>query len=218
MEKMFSNLQINRTLVKNATRMDNPNKTVSNEYMQEEWTIIKSAQQDPAAFRPLYERYFEPIFRFIFRRTADQSLSADICSQVFMKALQKLDNYQYKGVPFSAWLYRIASNEVAQYYREEKKNRVVSIETTQLSDLIDEVEEHNDEGHRHAMIIAIDGLKLEDLQLIEMRFFEQRPFKEIAEIAGITESNAKVRTYRILERLKKQITQITNQGGRAPEL
>ena len=215
---MFSNLQINRTLVKSAIQMDDSKKTVSSASMQEEWVIIEAAQKNPAAFRPLYDKYFEQIFRFIFRRTASKDLSADICSQVFLKAMQKIGGYQYKGVPFSAWLYRIASNEVAQYYRDEKKNRVVSIESTQLSDLIEEIEEKENENLRKAMIDAIDTLKPNDLQLIELRFFEQRPFKEIAEIVGITESNAKVKTYRILERLKRKIVQITKEGGRAPEL
>ncbi len=215
---MLSNLQINRTLVKSAIQMDKQNKTVSSESMQEEWVQIRAAQENPAAFRPIYDRYYEQIFRFIFRRTANQNVSADICSQVFLKALQKLSKYQFKGVPFSAWLYRIASNEVAQHYRDEKKNRVVSIETTQLSDLIDEMDESDNESLRKAMITAIDSLKPADLKMIELRFFEQRPFKEIADIADITESNAKVKTYRILEKLKKKIIQITKQGGRAPEL
>jgi len=215
---MFSNLQINRTLAKSAIQMDHSKKTVSNAAMQEEWEQIQAAQANPAAFRPLYNKYFEQIFRFIYRRTASEDLASDVCSQVFLKAIQKLGTYQYKGVPFSAWLYRIASNEIAQHYRNEKKNRVVSIETTQLSELIDEIDEHDNETLRKAMIDAIDYLKPDDLQMIELRFFEQRPFKEIAEIVGITESNAKVKTYRILEKLKKKIIQITKRGGRAPEL
>lgn len=214
---MFSNLQISRTLVKTEARMKDTNKTVSADAMQEEWALIRAAQQNPAAFRPIYDQYFETIFRFIYRRTADQNLSADICSQVFLKALQKLKAYQFKGVPFSAWLYRIASNEVAQHYRDSKKNRVVSIEQTNLGSLVEEIEVNNQEALSHAMIQAIDQLKPDALQLIEMRFFEQRPFKEIADILGLTESNAKVKTYRILERLKKTILQITKEGGRAPE-
>ncbi len=215
---MFSNLQINRTLVKSAIQMDHSKKIVSSESMQKEWELIQAAQVNPAAFRPLYNKYFEQIYRFIFRRTANQNLSSDICSQVFLKAMQKLKTYQFKGVPFSAWLYRIASNEVAQFYRDEKKNRVVSIETTQLADLIEEIDETNTESYKKALIQAIDELREDDIKLIEMRFFEQRPFKEIAHIVGITESNAKVKTYRILEKLKKHIIQITTQGGRAPKL
>lgn len=203
---MFSNLQINRTLVKNA-RMSVSKKTVSMNAMQEEWLEIQAAQDDPALFRPLYNRYFDPIFRFIFRRTNDEALTADICSLVFLKAMQRLKDYRFKGVPFSAWLYRIASNEISQHYRQVQKNRVVSIEETNITDMFDEMDEPKNEDHRNNLIIALDGLKPNDLQLIEMRFFEQRPFKEIADIIGITESNAKVKTYRILERLKKKLTQ-----------
>lgn len=202
---MFSNLQINRTLVKNV-RMNLSRKAVSAEEMQEEWLEIQAAQTDPAQFRVLYNRYFSPIFRFVFRRTADEDLTNDICSQVFLKAMQKLPGYQFRGVPFSAWLYRIASNEVTQHFRHTQKNRTVSMEETDISDMFDEMQEENNEQLRAQLLSILDDLKEKDLQLIEMRFFEQRPFKEIADILEITESNAKVKTYRILDRLKKKLT------------
>lgn len=192
------------TLAKKG-RMSLTRKTVSTERMQEEWLEIQAAQQNPAHFRSLYNRYYEPIFRFIFRRTAAEELTADLCSQVFLKAMQNLKDYTFQGVPFSAWLYRIASNEISQYYRQQQKNRVVSIDEVNLSGMLDEMEEPPDDGLRDLLVGALDELKERDIQLIEMRFFEQRPFKEIAEIMDITESNAKVRTYRILERLKKKI-------------
>jgi len=136
---MFSNLQISRTLAKSSAHMDASKKTVSNEAMEAEWREIQAAQRDPAMFRPLYNRYFQQIFRFIYRRTASEDTASDICSQVFLKAMQRLDKYQFKGVPFSAWLYRIASNEVAQHFRNEQKNRVVSIEDYTIHDLADEM-------------------------------------------------------------------------------
>lgn len=201
---MFSNLQISRTLAKNIARMQSSNKTVSQEAMQAEWQEVQAAQSNPALFRPLYDRYYEPIFRFIFKRTADENVAADVCSQVFLKAMQKLGSYQFKGVPFSAWLYRIASNEVAQHFRNTQKNRVVSVEDHNISNIIDEMNEDGDfETTRTKMLQAMNGLKEGDLALIELRYFEGRPFKEISEILNITESNAKVKTYRILEKIKK---------------
>jgi RNA polymerase sigma-70 factor, ECF subfamily len=194
-------------LVTKSAGMSFPKKTVSTEDIQEEWMEVKAAQRDPANFRPLYNRYFDPIFRFIFRRTGDEDLTADLCSQAFLKATQHLNDYRFKGVPFSAWLYRIASNEVSQYYRTYQKNRMVSMEEMHLHDMIDEMEREENEELRNGLILALDKLKEPDLQLIEMRFFEQRPFKEIADIVGMTESNVKVKTYRILERLKKTLTQ-----------
>ncbi len=215
---MLSNLPINRTLAKNAIPMDTKNKTVSRESMEEEWVQIQAAQQDPRQFRPLYNTYFDPIFRFVFRRTADENVTADVCSQVFLKAIQKIGSYKYKGVPFSAWLYRIASNEVAQFYCNTQKSRTISLEEHQVVDIIEEIEESDQETYRFALIESLHELKEADVQLIEMRFFEQRPFKEIAAILDITESNAKVKTYRILEKLKKHIQRIKKEGGRAPEL
>lgn len=170
-----------------------------------EWREIQAAQQDPAMFRPLYDRYYEPIFRFIYQRTTDEALTADLCSQVFLKAMQRLGGYEFKGVPFSAWLYRIASNETAQHFRYNKRRRIVSMEEGNLQEMMEEMDELFDEDQKWRLLGVLDELKEKDLELIEMRFFEQRPFKEIAEIAGITESNAKVRTYRILERLKKKM-------------
>lgn len=183
--------------------MSEPQKTVSVAAMEAEWEEIQAAQQNPARFRPLYERYYEPIFRFVFRRTADSDLTADLCSQVFLKALQRLGAYQYRGVPFSAWLFRIASNEVAQHFRQNSQKRTVSVEENTLSEVAEEMELEGEVWQLEELVEALDTLKPADLMLIELRFFEQRPFKEIAEILDITESNAKVKTYRILERLRK---------------
>ncbi len=186
--------------------MESPGKTVSQQAMELEWEEIQAAQRQPSLFKPLYNRYYEAIFKFVYRRTNDEHLSADLVAQVFLKAMQKLNKYQFKGVPFSAWLYRIASNQVAQHFRDAKKNRVVSIEQQNLSDLADEMKTTDNEQLRTLLIRSLEDLKPIDLSLIELRFFEQRPFKEIANLLEITESNAKVKTYRILEKLKKNIT------------
>ena len=185
--------------------MNVSNRTLSVEAIQSEWQEVQLAKQNPAMFRPLYKRYFEAIFRFILSRCGDQVAANDICSQVFLKAMQKLHKYEFKGVPFSAWLYRIASNEVAQHFRNTKKLRVVNVEDANISDFVEDIDFDAFGAYREAMIEVLNDLKPNDLELIEMRFFEKRPFKEIAEITGLTESNAKVKTYRILERLKKKI-------------
>ncbi|MEL7251039.1 MAG: sigma-70 family RNA polymerase sigma factor, partial [Bacteroidota bacterium] len=174
--------------------MSEPQKTVSAAAMEAEWQEIQAAQQNPARFRPLYERYYEPIFRFVFRRTADSDLSADLCSQVFLKALQRLESYQFRGVPFSAWLFRIASNEVAQHYRQNSQKRTVSVEENTLGDVAEEMDIDGEIWQVEDLVNVLDTLKPAELELIELRFFEQRPFKVIAEILGITESNAKVKT------------------------
>lgn len=201
---MSFNLQISRSLAKNGG-MSLGRKTVSSWEIEQEWLEIQAAQADPAMFRPIYNRYFEQVFRFIHRRTADEDLSADLCSQVFLKAMQRLSEYAFRGVPFSAWLFRIASNEVSQFFRQNKAGRVVSIEEIHVGEVMDEMEEESNEALRAKLLLVLNDLNESDLQLIEMRFFEQMPFKEIADITGMTENNAKVKVYRILERLKKKL-------------
>jgi RNA polymerase sigma-70 factor (ECF subfamily) len=202
---MLSNLELSRTLVK-SVQMSVPRKKVTKSAMQKEWLEVQAAQQDPAMFGVLYDRYFESIYLFIFKRTNDKSLADDICSQVFLKAMERLNKYVFKGVPFSAWLYRIASNEVAQYFRKAQKNRTVSIDDTNISDMLDEFDEEIDMPSVEVLVAALDNLKEGDLQLIELRFFEGLPYRDIAEILEITENNAKVRTFRITNRLKKKLS------------
>lgn len=210
---MFSILQTSSVALRrdntktvNNRFMTEPQKTVSAAAMEAEWLEVQAAQANPARFRPLYERYYEPIYRFVYRRTSDSDLSADLSSQVFLKALQRLSGYEYRGVPFSAWLFRIASNEVAQHFRDSRNQRTVSVEDHTLVEVAEEMELDEDLWQVEDLIGAMDLLKPSDIEVIELRFFEQRPFKEVAEILGITESNAKVKTYRILERLKKHLS------------
>lgn len=177
--------------------------SISTDALQAEWQEIQAAQRDPAQFRPLYTRYFDPIFRYVFRRTADENVTADLCSQVFLRAMQKLHEYEYRGVPFSAWLYRIAGNEIAQYYRSVQRSRVVSAPEETLPELAEEMETATDLAWEEILPELLDTLSEADLQLLELRFFEQRPFKEVADMLNIKESNAKVKTYRILQRLKR---------------
>ncbi|HEY8399690.1 MAG TPA: sigma-70 family RNA polymerase sigma factor [Cytophagaceae bacterium] len=173
-----------------------------------ELDLIRKAQNNPKYFAPVYDKYYKAIFLFIYRRTDDEDLTADLTSQVFMKALVNLAKYQFKGLPFSSWLYRIAANEVNMHFRKHQSSRAISIEDEGLARLLSELHE-NPMEHTEAMDVeeliteSLGSLEEEDLQFLELRFFEGRSFKEVAYITGITENNAKVKTYRILDKIKK---------------
>lgn len=170
-----------------------------------EASLIEEAKRDPSKFAGVYEKYYEQIFRYIYQRVNDQDIAADICSQTFLKAMTNLYKFEFKGVPFGSWLYRIASNEMNLFFRENKKNRCVNVETEALSDMIEETEEEDNGAKREVLIDLLRSMEEDDLNLIEMRYFEKRSFKEIGEILDITENNAKVKTYRIIERIKKKL-------------
>ncbi|MCW5910085.1 MAG: sigma-70 family RNA polymerase sigma factor [Cyclobacteriaceae bacterium] len=165
---------------------------------------IRKAVADPAEFRPVYNTYFKEIFRFIYKRVGDKELTADLTQQVFLNALQHLGKYQFKGAPFVSWLYRIASNLCMDFFRKSKRVRHVVIEEASLESLVDELtsDQTMEEWHQRLPVI-LEKLSESELQLIELRFFEAKPFKEVAVILDITETNAKVRTYRVLDKMKK---------------
>ncbi len=171
--------------------------------IQQEYVILERSRKNPKAFGELYEKYFDRIFNFVFRQTDDEDLTADLCSQTFLIALKNLDRYEFRGVPFSAWLYKIASNEVNKHYRKQKGNQVFSIEEVRIRELIEQSNDISDEETIQRLMNYLKELPTEMLQVLELRFFEDKDFKEIAFILDITESGAKMRTYRALDRLRK---------------
>ncbi len=89
---------------------------------EEELRQVLAAQADQARFAPLYESYYADIFRFILRRVKHRDLTADLTQQTFLKAMLGLPRYQPRGLPFRAWLYRIALNEVRMHWRKKRKS------------------------------------------------------------------------------------------------
>jgi RNA polymerase sigma-70 factor, ECF subfamily len=174
--------------------------------LQDEQLIIEAAKQNPEHFGPLYDKYYKQIFGYVYQRMDCKDTAFDVTAQVFLKALTNINRYEFKGVPFASWLFRIAHSEVMQLFRDQKNKRAINADIGDLKHIYEEVKEPFFEEYIPALQKLIKQLPDEDLQMIEMRFFEGRPFKEIAEILNITENNAKVRMYRILERLKKTIT------------
>lgn len=180
----------------------NSNFHQTNQLLQDELDLIKKAQKNPEHFGPLYKKYHEQIFRYIYQRMDDEDLAYDITSQVFIKAMQHISRYEYRGVPFSSWLYRIAKSELYQSFRDKKTVRTINIDTVQVAHIIDEIEENENENNRKKLFQVLKELKENDIQLIELRFFEKRSFKEMGEILELTENNTKVKTFRALEKLK----------------
>lgn len=171
--------------------------------LEDELRQIEIAKKDPRQFAPLYKKYHEAIFRYIYKRVDEEEAAYDITSSVFVKALASLPRYEFRGVPFSSWLFRIAKSELYQSFRDKKAQRTVSLDSVTIVQFIDELNEDFSEEQRTLLLNSLKQLKEHQLQLIEMRFFEKRSFKEIGEIVGLTENNAKVKTFRALVKLKE---------------
>ncbi|MGB3467202.1 MAG: sigma-70 family RNA polymerase sigma factor [Cyclobacteriaceae bacterium] len=165
--------------------------------------LIDAAKRDFRHFEPLYDHYYEQIFRFVFRRSESEAMAADLVSQVFFKALGGLKNFKYTGVPFGAWLHRIAANEVKKYYRNKGTRQILSLEEDQVKELIAAEEEEEAAYKLSQLVDFLKELEEEELMVVELRFFEEKGFKEIAYILGLKESTVKMRTYRTLDKLRQ---------------
>ena len=177
---------------------------LTKEQVDSESDLILQAKADPAKFGVLYKKYHKQIFLFVLRRVESTEDADDITSQVFLKAMLNLKKYEPKGIPFGAWLYRIARNEIYDRHAKSNVNMVLTIEKDGVQKMIlDMQEEGSNEDQYKELQNAISKLDEDEIELIELRYFEDHSFREVGEIINITENNAKVKTYRIIEKLKK---------------
>ena len=175
---------------------------ISQQDLEQEFEIVQAAIKDPQKFQILYDRYFASIFNYVYRRIDDEDITADLTSQTFLKALGNLKRYKFKGVPFSAWLYRIASNEVNRHYRQTNRKKIFSIDEQEFEHLIEQNVEEEGEVDVEEVLRGLQLLNAADIEAVELRFFERKSFAEMAFILEITEASAKMRTYRAIDKLR----------------
>jgi len=173
----------------------------------QEKQLIEDAKANPKKFEALYVKYYESIVKFVYKRVENIEDCREVTAVVFSKAISNLKSYQDYGFPFSSWLYRIAINEITQFYRDKSKTRIITANEKALTNLKEESREQKTDMIA-TLREALHYLEEDDLTVIELRFFEERPFAEVGEILGITENNAKVRTYRAIDRLKEIYKQL----------
>ncbi|MCD6271165.1 sigma-70 family RNA polymerase sigma factor [bacterium] len=173
--------------------------------------LVKRAKKDPETFGLIYDKYYQPIFGYILRRTANVALAEDLTAQTFLKALKNLWRFRWQNVTISAWLYRIATNEVNSYYRKKKGFKNVSLEEAKnlKSDInvLEEIQKAEEELQKEKDFLLlhkkIAKLKPKYQTVIALRFFEKKKVSEIAQILGKPEGTIKAQIHRALRQLKK---------------
>ena len=179
--------------------------------LEQEKTLVERAKTDPQAFGVLYDEYYGKIFGYILRRTASVASAQDMTSEVFFKALSGIKSFQWRGIPFSAWLYRIAENEIAKSYIGNGHDRVLSEELKRELDMEEssfeaDVTEAENELQKQADLLAVHAclsqLPARYQEVIALRFYEKKQINEIAQILGKREGTVKSLLHRGLEKLK----------------
>jgi RNA polymerase sigma-70 factor (ECF subfamily) len=172
--------------------------------LQKEREWLSASRKDIAAFKPLYEKYFDEIFRFILRRTDDESLTADLTSQTFYKALSNLKKFEWRDRPFVTWLYTIAGNEIRKHFRDRKITY-----TLESDSFLAEEELENDWPAQQQLKLqaAMATLSDEEIRIIELKYLEGYTFQEMALIFEKSESAIKMRLYRTVESIKEKVSE-----------
>ena len=160
-------------------------------------SLIEAAQADPARFVELYDRYVDRVYAFVKRRTHDRAAAEDITSEVFQQALASLGRFEWRGVPFVAWLFRIASNAVADRWREDARDSHDPPTDVPDTRELEELE------RRLIVFQLVDRLPNVQRQVIQMRFVEEKSIREIAAALGRSEGAVKQLQLRALENLRK---------------
>jgi RNA polymerase sigma-70 factor, ECF subfamily len=185
---------------------------LSADELKSEEELVKRAQHSHEAFGELYEIYYQRIFNFALKRTANVQLSLDITSVTFLKALNQIKKFRWRDVPFGAWLYRIAGNEINDHYRREN-SRVTSIEQiselADTSEYADEINHAEEELSRQEEFLRLHK-KIAELpemyqEVITLKFFEKKKIREMVEILGKKEGTIKSLLHRGLEKLKDKM-------------
>lgn len=162
--------------------------------------LARAAQGDPEAFGSLYELYVERIYNYIYYRTGNTYDAEDLTARVFMRAMRHIVNYHDRGLPFSAWLYRIAHNLVANWHRDNNRRKEIPLDEGLMSFHPGE----HPEGEllrmeeRERLVKAIRYLPVDRQQLLILKFVEHLSNAEIGLIMGKTEGAVKSLYHRTL--------------------
>ncbi len=172
----------------------------------EEAQLVARAKEDPIAFGELYELHFQRMYRFVYSRVQDRAVAEDVTSEVFMKALRSIGRYQDTGRPFTAWLYQIAVNAVADRYRGQRPTEDID-EQYQLSDgsSLEETAAHRDELRRIWRLI--EDLPDQQRTALVLKFQEDLKIEDIAVVMGKSPGAVKLLVHRGVTRLRQHAAQ-----------
>lgn len=175
--------------------------------MQDEENLVRRAQQrDQKAFAQLYERYFDKIYRYVVLRIGNKTEAEDVTQQVFLNALQSISSFRWKGVPFSAWLFRIAHNQVVDYLRKKTRQATESLDESLVISKSDPqlvVEQRLD---IEQLMLATKQLTKAQQEVIALRFVSELSTAQVAKVMGKSEGAVKALQHSAIVALRKALS------------
>lgn len=177
--------------------------------------LVQRAGQDPEAFGELYERHVKRIYNYIYYRTGNHHDAEDLTARVFQRALRHVGKYEDKGVPFSAWLYRIAHNLVANWHRDRSRRPMVPLDERIL---VARATAHPEtvamaQEEIQVLLSCVRRLPDDRQQLLILKFVERLSNAEIGRIMGRTEGAIKSLYHRTLNALRDELASEMARSG-----
>jgi RNA polymerase sigma-70 factor (ECF subfamily) len=174
----------------------------------EESALIERAKTDKEAFGLLYERYVDRIYKYVYYRTGNVADAEDLTARIFERAMNHIGRYQDQGVPFSAWLYRIAHNLVANWHRDRSRRTFVALDDVSQWTMTDHGPEFAAQlmEDKDALQEAISRLPVERQELLMLKYIERLSNAEIGEVMGRSEGAVKSLYHRTLLSLREEMT------------
>lgn len=181
--------------------------------------LVKLAKDDKEAFGEIYERYMPKIYNYIYYRTSNQHDAEDLTAKVFFRAMSHIGNYVDKGVPFQAWLYRIAHNLVANWHRDQGRRKIIALDDYVVHSLKSESPDRLTEEleEQEQLMAAIKRLPEDRQQLLLHKFIDQLSNAEIGEIMDRTEGAVKSLYHRTLLSLRDELQMQEHQASNRRE-
>jgi RNA polymerase sigma-70 factor, ECF subfamily len=164
-----------------------------------EQALVEAAKKDPSRFAGLYEAHFERIYAFIAHRVRDRSVAEDLTAEVFRHALAAIRGFEWRGVPFASWLYRIAANEISDWAAKASRERGSVLAEEAARDETERIE------HRAMLFRLVDDLPADQRRVIVMRFAQEKSIREVAADLGRSEGAVKQLQWRALENLRSRM-------------
>lgn len=173
----------------------------------DETALIERAKTDKEAFGELYERYVDRIYSYVYYRTGNVADAEDLTARIFFRAMQHIGSYQHQGVPFSAWLYRIAHNLVANWHRDRSRRKIISLDDIAQWHFQDEGPELATQlmEDRELLLSSIRRLPADRQELLILKFVERLSNAEIGDIMGRSEGAIKSLYHRTLLALREDL-------------
>lgn len=172
----------------------------------DERLLVQQAKQDKEAFGRLYSRYVDKIYSYVYYRTGNNQDAEDLTARVFFRAIQHIENYEDQGVPFSAWLYRIAHNLLANWYRDQSRRQMISLDSIAQWHVEDSPELATELlEDREALLEAIRRLPSDRQELLILKYVERMSNADIGDIMGRSEGAIKSLYHRTLLSLRDDL-------------